>query len=208
MFPSLPSSIDQLSSEGIVNFDSEAYIYGKTPRYVGAPHANGLPFEQPLNTYPTTAAHDGQGPQLRHQPSKDEYVHSKPSTSWKTWILGGIAATLATVVGIKYKDKIAAWITNKPVKKSKVKKSKKKAKAKKAKKAKAKANAAQAAAKTSWFSKARTTVVSNWNKLPKWGKITAGSIAGLLALTGIYKYATRNSAPELTQAPTKAPKTH
>jgi len=204
MFPSLPSSIDQLSSEGIVNFDSEAYIYGKTPRYVGAGHSNELPFEQPLNTYPNTASYDGQGPQMRHQPKKDEFVHGQSNTSWKNWILAGIVATLATVVGIKYKDKIKSWITNKPAKKSKVKKSKNKTKTKNT-------NApttTTTAKKESWFSKAKTTIISNWNKLPKWGQRTTMGIAGVLALFGIYKYVTRNSAPAQTQAPTQAPKTH
>lgn len=191
MFPYLPSSLDRLSSEGIVNFDSESYIKGQPPRYIGAP-SHYLPFEQPLNTYePNFAtAPAPAGPQLKPQPADDQFVNNNKSNSktWKTILLAGIGATLLAVVGVKYGKTIAGWFKKKPAP------------------ATPPAPPAPASnANGSWIKRTWSKITSGakniwtktadgtkrlWNKIPKWGRITGGVVAGALVLLGIIKLVT------------------
>lgn len=114
MFPYLPSSLDRLASEGIVDFDSESYIKGTPARYVGGP-SHYLPFEQPLNTYENCVPVGPSGPQIKQQPANDQFVNNNSNNkNWKKILLAGIGATLLAVVGIKYGGKIASLFKKAP----------------------------------------------------------------------------------------------
>ena len=168
MFPSLPSSLDRLASEGIVNFDSEAFIKDTAPRYVGAPQLS-LPFEQPLYAYPPNQS---TGPILPAQPKKDEFLNKPPKSgnpAWKKILAGGIIAGLLALVGIKYGGKLKNLFKRTPMPPPQLPPPPPVAQA--------------AATNPSWFS-----------RIPTWAKITAGSVAGLAGVFGIYKFATRNKA--------------
>lgn len=114
----LPSSLDQLATYGVINFDAESYIKGKAPRYVGAPNGNpGLPFDQPIG-----APGVYQGAQLSGQPHKDEFVNKEgeqeqesKNPSWKKVLAGVVAAGAATFLGVKYGPKIASKFKKAPV---------------------------------------------------------------------------------------------
>ncbi|MFA7659263.1 MAG: hypothetical protein WCY19_07500 [Candidatus Gastranaerophilaceae bacterium] len=179
------NSLDNLAKNGVINFDADSYIKGVPPRYVGDPDGYvGLPFEQPL------PAMQGTG-QLSGQPSKDAFVkHDEVKTSatdWKKALMGVILAGLATF-GVLKAGKIY-----------------KNRKATKAAKAKPAPTAAPAAAqnpttdKKKFFkgasekvSKFFKSVPEKWSKLPKAGRITIESLAGLLGLYGIYKLFSKN----------------
>lgn len=186
--------LDSLARNGIIDFDADAYIRGTTPRYVGKPNdVPYLPFDQPL---PELAP----APIKPHiQPRKDEFVKEEESGSnphWKTTLAQLLFATLAVAGGIKYKDKIISFI--KSLSPEAI--AKKAAEAKAAKEAAVKAAAAKAAAKAAAPSlmtrvkakinelvKKMPELVEKVKTLPKWGKITLGSVAGLLGLYAVYK---------------------
>lgn len=175
MFPALPSSLDQLASEGIVNFDSEAFIKGTTPRYVGAPHM-GLPFEQPLNTYNPAPQHGAEQPQLAKQPHKDEFINKKEEhkiPAWKKLLAGGLLAGVIAFVGIKYGKNIAGFF-------SKIKMPKTKAPSP------APAATATAAATTATAG-AATTAKPSKAPMAKWKKWTIGGVLAGLGILGAAK---------------------
>lgn len=214
MFPSLPSNLDQLVSEGIVNFDPESYIYGKTPRYVGAPEQS-LPFERPINSYDPEVPRGKSETQLPSQPQKDEFVSENQKAAiptWKKLLAGGLVAGLITFVGVKYGGKIASWFSKKP----KAPKPPKPPGAPKTKFSakvgaffssigawfkkmgskvssffsnigkKGTATAGTAKGKVAaWFSSAGNWIKNTWSKIPKGVKIGGGIGLGLLALIGI-----------------------
>lgn len=102
MFPQLPSTIDNLTSAGIIDFDAESYVKGTAPRYIGAPRAC-LPFEQPL---PVFQAPNKGIPGLPNQPKKDEFVHKAEGTpAWKKTLAGLLVAGLIAAVALKFTKK-------------------------------------------------------------------------------------------------------
>lgn len=100
------SSLDSLASNGVINFDADAYIKGTQPRYVGNPEQSSLPLEGPMNT----ASHGvTPGDKLSGGPKRDAYVGSlgteeHKKTSFPKILTGAIAAGLAIFGGIKVKS--------------------------------------------------------------------------------------------------------
>ena len=163
MVSNLPSALDNLAANGVINFDADAYIQGKPARYVGEPKAY-LPFDQPLNVY--------QGGPLSGQPAHDTFVNQldKPAgpADWKQAATAVLLAGLAVFVGVKYKDKIVSLFKKKPVA------------APVTAPPVAAAPIAEAAttAKKSIFKRIGEKIKA----MPKWAKITTGIVGGLFVL--------------------------
>lgn len=202
MSSDFPSSLDNLAANGIVNFDSEAYIKGTAPRYVGNPPLMGLPFEQPLPAFP-----QGQVPQMHAQPNKDAFVHSEghKNPSWKTALATVLAASAAVFVGVKYGSKIGS-IFNK----------KKAATGQQAPTAApTTATPPPATTQTTAASKVQRTVTkikdvfttfgTKIKALPRWAKITGGIAAGVIVFSGLKKLFSGHKA-EHAQAGSEFPK--
>lgn len=185
MFPSLPSTIDSLTSGGVIDFDAESYIKGVPPRYIGAPKTY-LPFEQPLPGY--VVPNLGAPAKLHEQPHKDELVKEQKTPSWKKLLAGLLAASLVIFAGYKLKQKgtkaveavkntpktVAGWFKGK------------------AKTQQAGAAASEAVNKTKGiFARTKDKIVG----LPKWAKITGGIAAGLLASYGAIKVFFNSKVP-------------
>lgn len=202
------NALDNLASNGIIDFDADSYVRGTPPKYVGSPSAPAcLPFEKPLMAEPSFMP--PVGTRLSGQPAKDEFGHhnKKHILNWKQALTGVIVAGLLVLGGIKAADslgKFSKWLKKKPAATgaksgffSKIKTtvtgwfSKKKP--------------VVTGPKTGFFSKMKSTV-TGWfgkkkpngataadvvkkaaTKFPKWAKITAGISAGLLGLYGLFK---------------------
>lgn len=107
------SALDRLASNGIINFDPEAYIYGAPPRYVGNPNGYiGLPQDRPLPVMPESYGITP-GYNLSGHPTNDAFVNhengeSKHNTSsWKSILAGIVFAGLALYAGVKCKAKLS-----------------------------------------------------------------------------------------------------
>jgi hypothetical protein len=102
------SGFDDLAAGGVLNFDSEAYVKGTAPRYVGNPYGNNnLPFDGPL-AYPGFGITPG--PYLSGAPVQDAfndkgYNYAKKPIPWGSIATVGIVASLATWAGVKVKSK-------------------------------------------------------------------------------------------------------
>lgn len=114
------SSLDGLASNGVINFDADAYVKGTTPRYVGNPFGSQyLPFDQPIITSPNYYG-IAPGANLSGHPSTDAFVskgegkegHQLP---WNKIIAGGIIGSLALFIASKAKN-IFVKDTNKATK--------------------------------------------------------------------------------------------
>lgn len=111
MFTGLPSSLDQLASENVINFDAESYIKGTPARYIGSPHNTSIPFEQPLPAFPQGTPH------IRRQPDQDVFEHgSAPKRDWKGLLFAVIVSGLIALGGVKAAKVINKVRTPKPPK--------------------------------------------------------------------------------------------
>ena len=113
MVSNLPTSLDNLTSNGVINFDAEAYIKGTHAKNIASP--SYLPFEQPLNAFGSP----GQAPTMHQgQPRQDEFVTKHESSAapadWKKAATAVLIAGLAVFGGIKFKSKISALFAKKP----------------------------------------------------------------------------------------------
>ena len=99
-FPKLPSTIDRLTSEGIIDFDAESYYKGTQPRYIGAPKEY-LPFDEPLPA--RRMQHYGPSAKLHDQPHHDELVKHEESKTpeWKKILTGSLVLALIAAAGYK-----------------------------------------------------------------------------------------------------------
>lgn len=194
-------ALDNLAMNGIIDFDADAYIKGTTPRYVGNPGSyNQIPFEAPI---PAMHSQPPADMYLQH-PEQNEghgghdpfaYTAHKSTFNWKAGLLGAITVGLGTFGAVK-------WYQHR-----KAKLAKKQAQA--ALNAQNAANAANATntasntttntAKKSILDRIKslgTTIKTTWqNKIPKWGKITAGVVGGLALLYGVFKLFFSPKAP-------------
>lgn len=102
MFPTLPTAVDNLAANGIIDFDADAFIKGTAPRYVGAPKTY-LPFEEPLPAHHQPAHGEG-APQIHHQPKHDEFVHGEKDSGWKKALVAGSLLALVAAVGYRFKS--------------------------------------------------------------------------------------------------------
>lgn len=187
-YPILPSPMDLAASEGIWDFDAEAYIKGKPARYVGAPKIY-IPFEQPLMTYQPSYAQIN--PYMQPQPHRDVFV--KKPTDWRKLLVGGTIVAAIAALATRNGSKISNFV--KKITKSKATRQAEKEAAKEAAKETAKKASSQAApnaiTKTSkkhvgaWLKNAKGKF-GNWFKgLKKWKKgavITGAVILGLWVL--------------------------
>jgi len=119
----LPTALDNLAINGIIDFDAHSYIRGETPRYYGSPVGQRyLPFEQPIQPplvapsnqsgvqgqYPMPA----QGPQLNPQPTQDGFTPADSQNKVKNknlWVkigAGALAAGALIFAGFKCKGLI------------------------------------------------------------------------------------------------------
>lgn len=173
MVSNLPSALDNLAANGVINFDADAYIQGKPPRYVGEPKLY-LPFEQPLCGCPCQC----QGARLPQQPSHDAFINNHQEKSegpadWKKAATAVLIAGLVVLLGVKYKDKIVSLVKKKP-----------------AAAPVAPPPVAAAPIATAPVAEAATTAKKSMFKrigekiksMPKWAKITVGVVGGLFAL--------------------------
>ena len=99
----IQNSLDALASNGILNFDADAFVSGASPRYVGGLPQNYLPFDRPLGNYPTAPALLPNGTKIKEQPKKDEVVTTpdgKPVKKTKTWQKIGLGVVAAVVVAL------------------------------------------------------------------------------------------------------------
>ena len=169
-------SLDNLAANGIIDFDAESYIKGAPAKYVGNPTGYvGLPLDRPLlepsyQGYGVTA-----GAQLSGHPSNDAFVNHEETKSsgipWKGILAGVTLGSLIIFAGVKCKKYVSKCFNkiSEGFKKIFNKKSVVTNTNKVIDKAK------DAAQKVKKF------------KIPKWVKITGGSLAGLLGLYGIYR---------------------
>ncbi len=199
------NALDSLASNGIIDFDADAFVRGTTPRYVGDPDGpTYLPFERPLLAEPYLG-----GKHLSGQPKHDEYVspHNKKShLNWKQALAGVIVAGLLVLGGIKCKGlftRIGKLFSKKknagtaPKEgffariKSKVKGFFEKNKS---------AVTTKIAKSEETAKKAKVSIGDKIKNMPKWAKITAGVSAGLLGLYGLFKMTSgRSSHPQIVQ---------
>ena len=180
MVSNLPSALDNLASNGIINFDADAYIHGKPARYVGEPKAY-LPFDQPLNVY------TGPNSKLHGQPAHDAFIskgaEGEGDMDWKKKATIVLLAGLAAIGVFKYRNKIASFASKKP--------------------AAAPAPTApippatSAATKKSIFK----TIGDKLKAMPKWAKIAAGAVAGVIVLFETAKTIMINRAKKAQAAP-------
>ncbi len=176
MVSNLPSALDNLASNGIINFDADAYVKGETPRYVGNPGQACLPFEQPLPAFPQ----QGRVPQIPEQPKKDEFVHKKEekgNPSWKKALAFVLVAGAAAFLGFRHREKLGKFAKNMWAKIKSIGTKKPTP----VKVAPAPTPVATAATKPK-------------SKIPKWVKITGGSLLGLLGLVGLSKFISKKTA--------------
>lgn len=102
------NSLDSLATNGIINFDADAFIKGTPPRFAGSPEAPVyLPGEQPLNTFEPSRPHEG-GPKLQGEAEKDAFIHkdaenNEGGTSWKKILTIGLLSGLAIFGASKLK---------------------------------------------------------------------------------------------------------
>lgn len=208
------SSLDSLASNGIINFDADAYIKGTKPRYVGNPFGSeGLPYDQPMMASPfygvTPGAH------LSGHPSTDAFVtrgeeKGNSHIPWNKILAGGIIASLIGYTGIRVKE----FFTKNPNKKSEIVDTFNKCKDEVGKLVKGKDTAGNAKAETEVASSAEKPVEKTVEKaaettkngilatikekfaslknkishLPKKVKIGGGITIGLIGLYEIYKH--------------------
>ena len=117
----LPSALDNLAANKIIDFDADAYVKGETPRYVGNPPIEGLPFETPLPAF-----REGEAPKFHEQPKHDKFINKerkevggkneKKSTKVAAWkkVLAGILLVGGLIfVGGKYKSAIKPFFKSK-----------------------------------------------------------------------------------------------
>lgn len=215
-----------LASLGIVDFDSNAFIRGTKPAYVGSPEPKvELPFDAPLpiyssNVYPNYLYSNG--PTLSSQPSKDAFVSHRQNEgiSLKEGLFGGILGALGLLGVYKLisrKKKPEAPKATPEIKTE----TKAEAKAKAAtSKAAAKAEkAAEDVAKTAekptvWarvkgagstaFTKVKSagsTVLDKAKGAPPWIKVAVGITAGVTTLYGLYKAFSHPQPPHQQEYP-------
>lgn len=96
----MSGSLENLSSNGIVNFDADAYVNSGISRYAGNHDEGYLPFDKPLlatpqyfGVYP--------GPHLSGHPDVDAFITHGKEPFRPTWkqILAGIGGLTAATIG-------------------------------------------------------------------------------------------------------------
>lgn len=95
-------ALDSLASNGIIDFDANAYVNGTPPRYIGAP-SDGISLPGELPAYATKA----QG-NLKGEPEVDAFIsNSEKKTNnmpLSTILTGGAVAAIIVGLGIKAKS--------------------------------------------------------------------------------------------------------
>lgn len=112
MGTSMNSALDNLATNGVINFDADAFLKGTKPRYVGSPEPElYMPGDQPLLDSPNIPVYGvTPGAQLKGQPSRDAFVshegaENSGSISIKTALTAGIIGVLGIFTGSKIKSK-------------------------------------------------------------------------------------------------------
>lgn len=209
------SSLDVLASNGIINFDADAYVKGTTPRFAGSPGSeNYLPGEAPLTAPISSSGFNpymqGSVPKLNSEPPVDAFVKRKPEKEKKekeiekisekeierpkisglaTIITVGLAGALALLGG----SKLASFIKNKTKVKSNTAKTGNNEAAKDGGKVK-NFFTRQKDRVTSWFKsknnieEATKNISEKAKGAPKWLKASGIALASLLGLFGLYKF--------------------
>lgn len=104
------SSLDNLASNGVINFDANAYINGTPPRFVGNPEGDAnLPLDKPLMATPGYGITPGQ--QLHGEPARDAFIsrengQAQSKFPWGKFLTGTFVASLAVMAGVKIKSLI------------------------------------------------------------------------------------------------------
>lgn len=110
-------SLDNLATNGIIDFDAEAYVKGLPPRFIGRPERYvGLPGEMPLMAEPP-AYGVYPGAHLSGHPGRDGFEHHEieegSNPSWKQALMTVLLSGLAVVGAIKYRSKIVELFNKK-----------------------------------------------------------------------------------------------
>lgn len=110
-------SLDNLATNGIIDFDAEAYVKGLPPRFVGSPERYvGLPGEMPLMAEPPVYG-VYPGARLSGHPRRDgfEYpeIEEGGNPSWKKALATVLLSGLAVIGAIRYRGKLAKFFSEK-----------------------------------------------------------------------------------------------
>lgn len=196
-----------LASLGIVDFDSNAFIRGTKPAYVGSPEPKvELPFDAPMPVYssplyPNYLYSSFGGPVLSSQPSKDAFVshHSNKGITLKE----GLFATLLGGLGILG---LAKLVSRKKAPKAPAVAPTVEASAEAATKTAEKAtfwSKVKGAGSTAWTKTKDlgSTVLNKFRGAPGWAKASIGVTAGLTVLYGAYKAFSSPKPPHQQEYP-------
>jgi len=192
------AKFDNLASNGIIDFDANAYIYNGKSKAAAESEDVGLPFDRPLMASPNVPSMLP-GVSMHKQPERDRFGHEKKMTPMQA-LTGVLVAGLVILGGIKFGPKIKDFfegISNKiSQKKTEIKKNKAAAttakKAEAAKKAAADAKMAKTLKAGKKAEKA-AKAANGWKigeqiaKLPKGVRIGGGIAVGAGALYGLFK---------------------
>lgn len=201
------NSLDNLASNGIINFDADAFVRGTEPRYAGKPGPTPqLPLDQPIMDYDPKSYGVNAGSKLHGEPANDAFIRHGESSSHKTNWVKTLLLAAAAALGLSACAK--AFAGKKAVKKGKEKVNGFFAglKDKLPSWAKPKDKAAEEAAKKAAEEAEAAKKVGFLKKIPKWAKYTGGTLAGLFGLYEAYKFITRKKAPE--ESPGVIPNEH
>lgn len=104
-------SLDNLATNGIIDFDAEAYVKGLPPRFIGRPERYvGLPGEMPLMAEPPTYG-VYPGAHLSGHPRKDGFENHEGeedrNPGWKKALMTVLLSGLAIIGAVRYRGKIA-----------------------------------------------------------------------------------------------------
>lgn len=194
------NSLDNLASNGIINFDADAFVKGTPPRYAGSPEQQlYLPFDKPLMSTPDEGNKHNikPGEKLSGEPEQDAFIskgHEYKPMNWRGWLMAGIVGSVVLYTASKL-GKISDGAKNATEKakgffgtcKDKVTSLFKPKEAKEASKEAAKEAPKETKAAETTIEKAKSKLVSLFDKMPKWGKPVAIGAAALLGLYGLYQ---------------------
>lgn len=192
-------SLDSLASNGIINFDPEAYVKTGASKFEGE-QENYLPFDKPLLATPQMYGMP-YAPQLHGEPENDAFVsrlkekHSK--LPWKGIAVTSVIGGLALAAGIKIKSLFNnRHIFSNPIKTKSNKQSggffsnitsrfKKDGKEEVKKRSKKAAETSKKEAEN--VAKESKGFFKRLKNLPKSAKIIGGITAGIVGLYAVYK---------------------
>lgn len=204
MEKSMGSSLDALTTSGVIGFDAESYIKGTNANSFGSSNSSEtyLPGEQPLFNSPNIPLYGIYGGSyLQGQPNKDAFVaHNHSIKNWKegnvslkNLLTAGIVGTLAVLTGKKVKKGLSEKGSESLSKSGIAKKISGCLERLKNKFDKIAANGAPAAATKAdgakeTVEKVANTISKRKIKIPKQVKIGGLAIAGTLGLYEIYRF--------------------